>query len=126
MVREAYHGQFAPSEPGGSPSDDVDEYGSPESDASEGRAGGWQYAVCLTKADKGGPQAVRRVEKRVRKAIAEHGCPEPAAIVATSSKSRAGRADMWRLMRGVVLEPLDAPVDDSDEHGGGLGWGTVG
>ena len=58
----------------------------------------------LTKADKGGPKAIKKVTAAVRKAIAEVGCPEPVAIVQTSSRSKGGRADMWRLMRGVVTE----------------------
>ena len=66
-------------------------------------AGGWRYAVCLTKSDKGGPKAVQKAEAAVRRAIQETGCPEPAAIVPTSSKSKGGRREMWQLMRRVVL-----------------------
>ena len=72
---------------------------------SEGRsAGGWEYAICLTKADKGGPKAIKKVTAAVRKAIEEVGCPEPVQIVPTSSRSKGGRAAMWRLMRRVVTE----------------------
>lgn len=30
-------------------------------------SGRWQYAVCLTKSDKGGPKAIKRVEEQVRR-----------------------------------------------------------
>ena len=77
-------------------------------------AGDWEYAICLTKADKGGPKAVKKAEAAVRKAIAEVGCPEPVQIVPTSSRSKGGRADMWRLMRRVATEHRD-DYDDEEE-----------
>lgn len=63
----------------------------------------WSYAVCLTKSDKGGPKAIARAEEKVLQAVAEAECPQPIAIVPTSSKSKAGRAGMWRLFRHVAL-----------------------
>lgn len=63
----------------------------------------WRYAVCLTKFDKGGPKACAHAERAVLRAVEEAGCPPPVGVVPTSSKSKAGRADMWRLLRGVVL-----------------------
>ena len=68
-----------------------------------GDGGGWKYAVCLTKSDKGGPKAIERVERAVRTAAEEEGWLQPLEIVATSSKTKAGRAAMWRLMRCLVL-----------------------
>ena len=68
-----------------------------------GGAGKWQYAIVLTKVDKGGIKAVQRAEAMARKAVEETGCPEPVAIVVTSASKRVGRGDMWRLMRGVVM-----------------------
>ena len=128
MVKAAYAGQVATRarKGGGEGSEDndddlADEAGeeeagedeleseklSPEliAQLSEGRsAGGWEYAICLTKADKGGPKAIKKVTAAVRKAIEEVGCPEPVQIVPTSSRSKGGRAAMWRLMRRVVTE----------------------
>ena len=77
-------------------------------------AGDWEYAICLTKADKGGPKALKKAEAAVRKAIADVGCPEPVQIVPTSSRSKGGRADMWRLMRRVATEHRDDYYDDDD------------
>ena len=73
-------------------------------DAHEEGAGEWEYAVCLTKMDKGSAKAVRGTARAVSRAAEEIGCPEPVGIVATSSKSKAGRAAMWRLMRRLVLQ----------------------
>ena len=72
-----------------------------------GGAGRWQYAVVLTKVDKGGLKAVRKAEAMVRKAIDETGCPEPLGIVVTSASKRVGRGDIWRLMRRMVLTGSD-------------------
>ena len=73
----------------------------------DGGVGGdcpWRYAIVLTKSDKGGPAAIKRVRLAVEKAVASSGCPAPAGIVATSAKSKGGRHEMWRLMRRVVLD----------------------
>ena len=43
-------------------------------------------------------------ENAVQRAVEKTGCPVPVGLVTTSSKSKGGRADMWRLMRRVVLE----------------------
>jgi len=71
---------------------------------STGGTGGWEYAICLTKSDKSGPKGIKRVENAVQRAVEKTGCPVPVGLVTTSSKSKGGRADMWRLMRRVVLE----------------------
>jgi ribosome biogenesis GTP-binding protein YsxC/EngB len=85
-----------------------------------GGAGGWQYAVCLTKSDKGGPKALERVVEAVTKAAEDEGWVQPMEIVATSSKTKAGRAAMWRLMRCLVLADGSAasgrpPSDETRE-----------
>ena len=68
-----------------------------------GGAGGWQYAVVLTKVDKGGRKAARKAEAKVRAAIEETGCPQPLGVVVTSASKKVGRAAAWRLMRRLVL-----------------------
>ena len=66
-------------------------------------AGGWQYAVVLTKVDKGGPKFAARAKDKVEKAIEETGCPTPAAIVVTSASRKIGRVDMWRMFRRIMI-----------------------
>ena len=68
-----------------------------------GGAGQWQYAIVLTKVDKGGPRAARRAEAKVWRAVEETGCPPPSDIVITSSSKKVGRSAMWRMMRRVML-----------------------
>ncbi len=63
----------------------------------------WEYVIVLTKADKCEPKALRKTLRALRRAVDDIGCPEPAAVVETSSRSKAGRDVMWRLMRGIVL-----------------------
>jgi len=63
----------------------------------------WQYVVVLTKADKGGPMKLAQTEAAVARALAQTGCPPPLSIIPTSSKSKAGRGAVWRLMRDLVL-----------------------
>jgi len=70
-----------------------------------GGRGGWQYAVVLTKVDKGGLKAGRRAAAKVRKAIAETGCPQPCGVVVTSASKKVGRGEMWRLIGRRVLAP---------------------
>ena len=84
-------------------------------------AGGWHYAICLTKSDKGGPKALERVEGTVRRAVSEAGAPPLLDLVATSSKAKAGRAAMWRLMRRLVVGDSNVQADPSDST---HGWGA--
>ena len=72
-------------------------------EAGAGGACGWEYAIVLTKADKAAPKALRRTERALRAAIDELRAPEPVGVVRTSSKAKAGREGMWRLMRPLVL-----------------------
>lgn len=65
----------------------------------------WDYVIALTKADK---ERARRkhsaqVELEIADAIAETGCPKPAAIIQTSATTKRGRFEMWQMLRGVVL-----------------------
>ena len=82
-----------------------------------GGAGGWQYMVVLTKVDKGGQKAARRAEAMVRVALGETGCPRPHGIVVTSASKKVGRAEMWRMLRGMVLRSDEEDHEDEyDEY----------
>lgn len=71
--------------------------------AQPGATSRWRYAVALTKSDKGKGRGFDGARDAVERAVRETGCPSPVAIVATSAKSKAGRHDMWRLLRRVLL-----------------------
>lgn len=64
----------------------------------------WEYAIALTKGDKGGPRALKRARQAVHSALAQTECPQPVAVVVTSSRLKEGRSEMWRLMRSAVLD----------------------
>lgn len=67
-----------------------------------------EYVVVLTKADKNEGKVKREVLNQVRQAMAFAGCPPDARLVPTSSKSRMGRDELWRQLRGVMLEGAGA------------------
>ena len=52
---------------------------------------------------QGGPMKLAQTEAAVARALAQTGCPPPLSIIPTSSKSKAGRGAVWRLMRDLVL-----------------------
>jgi hypothetical protein len=58
----------------------------------------------LTKVDKGGLKAGRRAQAKVLAAVEEVGCPPPCAIAVTSASKSVGRADMWRMLRSLVID----------------------
>ena len=66
-------------------------------------AGEWTYTIVLTKMDKRGGKGAAASERKVRRALEQAGCKADVRVVYTSSKSRLGRDDMWRVMRRVVL-----------------------
>ena len=83
-----------------------------EAELPAGEPCGWEYAIVITKADKGGSKALKKVRAAVDRAISETGCPAPVGIIATSAKSKAGRPELWQLLRCVMLSD-----DTKGEHG---------
>ena len=73
-------------------------------DAADGRGRGWGYAIVLTKVDKLGGKPDRAVVDAVARAVASTGVVPVVPPVPTSSKSKLGRDDVWRLLRCVMLE----------------------
>ena len=74
-------------------------------------AGEWSYTIVLTKMDKRGGKGAAESERKVRRALEQAGCRADVRVVYTSSKSRLGRDDMWRVMRPVVL-PASADEEE--------------
>merc|ERR1711972_217380 len=66
-------------------------------------AGGWRYAIVMTKVDKTNPAATKRAKSEVLQAVNETGCPMPQDIVMTSASQKVGRGDMWRMLKPLVL-----------------------
>lgn len=108
MVGEAVAARGRQGGRGDAAADQSNGDGSPEAGAAYGGANDSlvdqiRYAVILTKADKNDGKVKREVLNQVRQAFISAGCPPDSPMVPTSAKSKFGRDDVWRVLRGVML-----------------------